>query len=182
MLDEEEFRRILLDELNMPAYSYKPWFPETPTWSTSTTVDCTGTEALLKALEPLTSTPLPDLDFSKITLPDPDFSQLLTPSPIIYPSVRIYTQERGDNVATYWKQSINWNDPNNALGGVKVSETQELSIRCTKEEKEQVIKLAEEKWETCMFESGCDPQDDYDCRKCLERRIRWEIDGDTSKP
>ena len=153
MIPDEEWRRVLLD--------YR---------RSLNLISDTLQTSLEKAFEPLTSFTLPEL--------------CLTPELNLPPPMSIYTDERyGDCVdRTYWNQNTNWDDPNNPLGGVTVSETQTITIRCTPEEKEQVIKLAEEKWEKCIFKSGCDPQDDYDCRKCLERRVRWVIDGSTSEP
>lgn len=47
-------------------------------------------------------------------------------------------------------------------------------IKCTKERKEKFIDMVERYCDSC-FLGECDPKDDYDCRKCLERRVHWEI-------
>lgn len=48
-------------------------------------------------------------------------------------------------------------------------------IKCTAEQKEKFIQMIERYCDTC-FLGNCDPQDEDDCRKCLERRVRWEIE------
>lgn len=48
-------------------------------------------------------------------------------------------------------------------------------IRCTAEQKENFIRMIEKYCDTC-FLGTCDPQDEDDCRKCLERRVHWEIE------
>lgn len=48
-------------------------------------------------------------------------------------------------------------------------------IKCTAEHKENFIRMIEKYCDTC-FLGECDPQDGDDCRKCLERRVRWEIE------
>lgn len=169
----DDLKGLLFDDQGRPIpHQYSPFHfttTTTPLHDCTTSWDCSGMSKNLK---------FPEINLT-FDLFD-GWEQLITPS------VRIYTTEmRDDGMAerrTYWKQSINWNDPNNALGGVTVGIHQELSIECTPEEKEKIIRLAEEKWEKCMFESGCDPQDDYDCRKCLERRITWRTDGSTLRP
>lgn len=46
---------------------------------------------------------------------------------------------------------------------------------CTKEQKEKFISMVERYCDTCFLDGTCEEQDDYDCRKCLERRMRWEL-------
>lgn len=48
-------------------------------------------------------------------------------------------------------------------------------MRCTKEQKEKFISMVEKYCDTCFLDGSCEAQDDYDCRKCLERRMRWEL-------
>lgn len=48
-------------------------------------------------------------------------------------------------------------------------------IKCTLEQKENFIRMIERYCDTC-FLGDCDPQDEDDCRKCLERRVRWETE------
>ena len=47
-------------------------------------------------------------------------------------------------------------------------------MRCTKEQKEKFISMVETYCDTCFLDD-CEAQDDYDCRKCLERKVRWEL-------
>ena len=48
-------------------------------------------------------------------------------------------------------------------------------IKCTAEQKENFIRMIEKYCDTC-FLGTCEPEDEDDCRKCLERRVRWEIE------
>ena len=48
-------------------------------------------------------------------------------------------------------------------------------MRCTKEQKEKFISMVEKYCNECFLDSNCEEQDDYDCRKCLERKVRWEL-------
>lgn len=167
--DADDLKRLFFDAQGMPVYKWST--STTPLTSPLTSWDCSGV--------------LNSLEFPKLTFNLPDgWEQLITPDKweeMITPSVQMYVRDN-DTREGLTKQPINWDDPNNALGGVTVGIHQELTIKCTPEVKEKIIKLAEEKWEKCMFESGCDPQDVYDCRKCLERRITWQTDGNILSP
>ena len=50
-----------------------------------------------------------------------------------------------------------------------------MKIKCTEEPKEKFIGMVEKYCDTCFLDK-CDAEDDYDCRKCLERRVKWEIE------
>lgn len=54
-------------------------------------------------------------------------------------------------------------------------------IKCTAEQKEKFIQMIERYCDTC-FLGDCEAEDADDCRKCLERRVRWETDGNIFKP
>ena len=48
-------------------------------------------------------------------------------------------------------------------------------IKCTPEQKEKFIQMIERYCDTC-FLGNCEAEDADDCRKCLERRVRWETE------
>ena len=75
---------------------------------------------------------------------------------------------------TSWR----WDDPAFPLGGVVITPRLQCFIKCTPLMKETLIRLAEHSWNKCPFTGGCDSQDEYSCRKCLERRIKWDLVDD----
>jgi len=68
-----------------------------------------------------------------------------------------------------------WDSPYVALGGVRIKPNEQCFISCTRSEKERILHLAESKWDTCPFTDGCQEFYGYDCRKCLEHRIKWTL-------
>lgn len=71
--------------------------------------------------------------------------------------------------------SARWDSPHVALGGVLIKPSEQCFISCTRSEKERIMQLAESKWDKCPFADGCQEFYGYDCRKCLEHRIKWEL-------
>ena len=82
----------------------------------------------------------------------------------------------GDNVV-YPQMPACWDSPNVALGGVLIKPDEQCFITCTRSEKERILQLAESSWDKCPFMDGCQEVYGYDCRKCLEHRIKWKLTG-----
>ena len=68
-----------------------------------------------------------------------------------------------------------WDDAGRPLGGILIAPKFQCFIKCTPLMKETIMRLAERSWDRCPFIDGCKSQDEYNCRKCLERRIKWNL-------
>lgn len=101
-----------------------------------------------------------------------DWGSAITDTPNVSP-VHITVCD-GDNVV-YPKMHACWDSPNVALGGIRIKPEEQCFITCTHSEKERIIYLAESRWSKCPFTDGCNEFYGYDCRKCLEHRIKWKL-------
>ncbi len=84
------------------------------------------------------------------------------------------TVSDGDEVV-YPHMHACWDSPNVALGGVLIKPDEQCFILCTPSMKERILQLAESSWDKCPFTDGCNEFYGYDCRKCLEHRIKWKL-------
>lgn len=84
------------------------------------------------------------------------------------------TVSDGDEVV-YPHMPACWDSPNVALGGVLIKPEEQCFILCTPSMKERILQLAESSWDKCPFTDGCNEFYGYDCRKCLEHRIKWKL-------
>ena len=77
-----------------------------------------------------------------------------------------------DDIHTFW-----WGTPVTNLPQMTITPVDDGRpyIKCTAEQKENFIQMIERYCDTC-FLGNCEAEDADDCRKCLERRVRWEIE------
>lgn len=128
-------------------------------------------ESLKHSLVPDITSQIPSWGSIPPVSMDIDWGSAFTGTPNEIPRI---TACDGDRVY-YPPTPACWDSPNVALGGILIKPDEQCFILCTPSAKERILHLAESSWDKCPFTDGCQEFYGYDCRKCLEHRIKWKL-------